>query len=323
VDPAVTYRDILRAWPIVHRYLHRTPLYRYSLLSARMGFDAYVKHENHLPIGAFKVRGGVNLFANLSDVQRRRGTITATRGNHGLSMAWAARAFGSRAVIYVPKGNNPEKNAVMEALGAEVVVHGRDFDEARAEAEARADNESLYWVHVANEPLLIAGVGTYAMEIAEDLPDVDTVIVPVGGGSLLAGTVVALRTLRPDVEIIAVQSERANALARSLESGKLESIESADTFADGLATRFAFEVPFSIVKDQVDRVVLVSEDEMKKAVRMCMETTHNLCEGAAAAAFAAAWKLHTDLAKKRVVIVHTGHNIDRDTLRWAIGMFDA
>jgi threonine dehydratase len=237
-------------------------------------------------------------------------------------MAWAASAFGSRAVIYVPKGNNPEKNAVMEALGAEVVIHGRDFDEARAEAEARAENESLYYVHVANEPLLIAGIGTHAMEIAEDLPDVDTVIVPVGGGSLLAGTVVALRTLRPDVEIVAVQAERANALARSLETGKLESIESADTFADGLATRFAFEVPFSIVKDQVDRVVLVSEDEMKQAVRMCLETTHNLCEGAAAAAFAAAWKIHEDLAKKRVVIVHTGHNIDRDTLRWAIGMFD-
>jgi threonine dehydratase len=238
-------------------------------------------------------------------------------------MAWAARAFGSRAVIYVPKGNNPEKNAHMDSLGAEVVVHGRDFDEARAEAEARARNESLRYVHVANEPLLIAGVGTYAMEVAEDLPDVDAIIVPAGGGSCLAATVVALRTLRPDVQIIMAQAERANALARSLESGKLESIPSADTFADGLATRFAFEVPFEIVKGNIDRVVLVSEDEMKQAVRTCMETTHNLCEGAAAAAFAAAWKIHQDLAGKRVVIVHTGHNIDRDTLRWAIGLFDA
>jgi threonine dehydratase len=319
----VTYRDILRAWPIVHRWVNRTPLYRYALLSARMGFDAFVKHENHLPIGAFKVRGGVNLFANLTDSQRARGVITATRGNHGLSMAWAARAFGSRAVIYVPKGNNPEKNANMEALGAEVVEHGADFDEARAEAEARARNESLRYVHVANEPLLIAGVGTYAMEVAEDLPDLDTIIVPAGGGSCLAGTVVALRTLRPDVEIIAVQSERANALARSLESGKLESVPAADTFADGLATRFAFETPFTLVKDQIDRVVLVSEDEMRDAVRFCHETTHNLAEGAAAAAFAAAWKIHRDLREKRVVIVHTGHNIDRNTLRWAIGMFDA
>jgi threonine dehydratase len=319
----VIYRDILRAWPVVHRYLGRTPLYRYSLLSARLGFDAFVKHENHLPIGAFKVRGGVNLFASLSDRQRTRGVISATRGNHGLSMVWAARAFGSRAIIYVPKGNNPDKNAQMEAMGGEVVSFGKDFDEARAEAEARARNESLRYVHVANEPLLIAGVGTLAMEIAEDLPDVDSVIVPVGGGSCLSGCVVALRTMRPDVEIIAVQAERANALARSLESGKLETIASSDTFADGLATRFAFEVPFSIVKGQVDRVVLVSEEEIKAGVRLCLETTHNLAEGAAAAAFAAAWKIREELSKKRVVILNTGHNIDRDTLRWTIGMFDA
>ncbi len=319
----VTFRDILRAWPIVHRYLPRTPLYRYSALSGRMGFDAFVKHENHLPIGAFKVRGGVNLFATLTDTQRRRGVITATRGNHGLSMAWAGCAFGSRSVIYVPKGNNPEKNALMESYGAEVEVFGKDFDEARIEAEARARNESLRYVHVANEPLLIAGVGTLAMEVAEDLPDLDAIIVPVGGGSLLSGVVVALRTLRPDVQIIAVQAERANALARSLEAGKLVSVESADTFADGLATRFAFEVPFEIVKDQVDRVVLVSEDEMRDAVRLALETTHNVAEGAAAAAYAAAWKIHQDLTGKKVVILHTGHNIDRDTLRWAIGMFDA
>ncbi len=320
---AVTYRDILRARAVVHRYLPRTPLYRYSLLSGQLGFDAFVKHENHLPIGAFKVRGGVNLFANLSERQRARGVITATRGNHGLSMVWAARAFGSRAVIYIPKGNNPDKNQMMEAMGGEVVIWGDDFDQARDEAEARSRNESLRYVHVANEPLLIAGIGTLAAEIVEDLPEVDAVIVPVGGGSCLSGVVVAMRTLRPDVEIIAVQAERANALARSLETGHLESIATADTFADGLATRFAFEVPFSLVKDQVDRVVLVSEEEIKAAVRLALEGTHNLCEGAAAAAFAAAVKLRDHLRGRRVVILHTGHNIDRDTLRWTIGVFDA
>ncbi len=319
----VTFQDILRAWPIVHRYLTRTPLYRYPLLSARCGFDAYVKHENHLPIGAFKVRGGVNLFASLSDKERRRGIITATRGNHGLSVAWASRAFGSRAVIYVPKGNNPEKNAIMEALGGEVHSHGRDFDEARAEAEARAINEGLKYVHVANTELLIAGVGTYAMEIAEDLPDADVVIVPMGGGSCIAGAVVALRTLRPNVKIIGVQAERAAALARSIESGKLETVESADTFADGLATRFAFELPFELIKDQVDEVVLVTEDEMREGVRLALETTHNVAEGAAAATYAAAMKIRHKLARKRVVIIHTGQNIDRDTLRWALGMYDA
>ncbi|GAB5548882.1 MAG: threonine dehydratase [Sandaracinaceae bacterium] len=319
----VEFPEILRAWPVVHRYLPRTPLYRYTLLSGRLGFDAYVKHENHLPIGAFKVRGGVNLFANLTDQQRARGVITATRGNHGLSLAWSARTFGSRAVIYVPKGNNPEKNAIMDALGGEVVVHGRDFDEARAEAEAHADNELLRYVHPANEPLLIAGVGTYAMEVAEELPDLDAIIVPIGGGSLISGTVIALRTLKPDVEIIGVQAERACALAKSLEAGKPLEIESADTFADGLATRFAFEMPFEIVKDKIDRIVLVTEDEMREAVRTALETTHNVAEGAAAATYAAAYKLRHELARKKVVLVHSGHNIDRDTLRWSIGLFDA
>jgi len=319
----VSFNDVLRAWPIVHRYLPRTPLYRYPLLSARAGFDAYVKHENHLPIGAFKVRGGVNLFANLSDAQRRRGIVTATRGNHGLSMAWAARTFGSRAVIYVPKRNNPEKNANMEAMGAELVVFGNDFDEANAEAEARGSNESLRFVHPANEPLLIAGVGTYAMEIAEDLPDVDAVVVPIGGGSCISGAVVALRTMKPNVEIIGVQAERAAAMCRSIESGERTSVESADTFADGLATRFAFELPYEIIKDEIDIMVEVSEDEMREGVRVALETTHNVAEGAAAASYAAALKIRKHLAGKRVVLLHTGHNIDRDTLRWAIGMFDA
>lgn len=319
----LSFRDVLRAWPIVHRWLPRTALYRYPLLSARLGCDAFVKHENHLPIGAFKVRGGVNLFANLSDSQRARGVITATRGNHGLSMAWSARAFGSRAVIYVPKGNNPEKNAIMESMGAEVVEFGRDFDEARAEAEARARNELLRYVHPANEPLLIAGVGTYAMEIVEDLPDVDVVIVPIGGGSLVSGTVLALRTLRPDVEIIGVQAERAAALSKALEAGQLVHIDSADTFADGLATRYAFELPFEILKGKLDRIVLLSEDEMRDGVRLALETTHSVAEGAAAAAYAAAVKIRSELLRKRVVVVHTGQNIDRNTLRWALGMFDA
>lgn len=319
----VTFQDILRAWPVVHRVLPRTPLYRYSLLSARLGFDAFVKHENHLPIGAFKVRGGVNLFANLNDSQRARGVITATRGNHGLSLAWSAGTFGSRAVIYVPKGNNPEKNAIMDALGGEVVVHGRDFDDAREEAEARARNELLRYVHPANEPLLIAGVGTYAMEVAEDLPDADAIIVPIGGGSLISGTVVALRTLRPDIKIIGVQAERAAAMIKSLEAGRIVNLESADTFADGLATRCAFELPFEIVAGKLDQTVLVTEDEMREAVRMALETTHNVAEGAAAAAYAAAYKLRGQLARQKVVIVHSGHNIDRNTLRWSIGMFDA
>jgi threonine dehydratase len=211
----------------------------------------------------------------------------------------------------------------MQSLGAEVIEHGRDFDDAREEAEARARNELLRLVHPANEPLLIAGVGTYAMEIAEDLPDADAIFVPIGGGSLVSGTVVALRTMRPGM-IYGVQAERADALARSLEHGTLEHIDRADTFADGLATRYAFELPFEILKAHpLDGIVRVTEDEMQAAVKYALEGTHNVAEGAAAAAYAAAFKMRAELRGKKVVIAHSGHNIDRNRLRWALGMFDA
>ncbi len=319
----VSMRDILNAHGVLRRYLVPTPLYRHPLLSARLGFDAYVKHENHLPIGAFKVRGGLNLFANMGERDLKHGVIAATRGNHGLSLAYAARLFGSRCLIYVPRHNNPEKNVLMQALGAEIVEWGRDFDDARLEAEARAQSEHLRHVHPGNEPFLIAGVGTMALEVAETLPDLDAIIVPMGSGSCASGVVVALRALLPHVRIIGVQAERAPALAQSLAQGKLVSTETADTFAGGLAARFAYELPFALLQGQLDDVVLVSEEEMRDSVREALETTHNVAEGAAAAAYAAARKLRTSLAGKRVVIVHTGQNTDRNTLRWALGMFDA
>jgi threonine dehydratase len=320
---SVTVRDILSAQSVLRRYLTPTPLYRHPLLSARLGFDAYVKHENHLPIGAFKVRGGMTLFANLGERELKHGVIAATRGNHGLSLAYAAQKFGSRCLIYVPRHNNPEKNTLMQALGAELVEFGRDFDDARLEAEARAKTDGLRYVHPGNEPFLIAGYGTMAIEVATELPELDAIVVPMGSGGLAAGTVVALRALLPHVKIIGVQAARAPALARSLSEGKLSSTESADTFAGGLATRFAYELPFSLLQDKLDEVVLVTEEEMRQAVREALETTHNVAEGAAAASYAAARKLRASLAGQRVVIVHTGQNTDRNTLRWALGMFDA
>jgi threonine dehydratase len=319
----VTVRDILSARAVLRRHISSTPLYRHPLLSARLGFDAYVKHENHLPIGAFKVRGGMTLFANMGERELKHGVVAATRGNHGLSLAFAARHFGSRCVIYVPRGNNPEKNALMQAYGAEVVEFGRDFDDARLEAEARAHSERLRFVHPANEPLLIAGVGTMAVEVAEQLPELDVILVPMGSGSCASGTLVAMRALLPHVRVIGVQAERAPALARSLAAGKPVTTDTADTFAGGLATRFAYDLPFSLLNGRLDEVVLVSEEEMREGVREALETTHNVAEGAAAAAYAAARKLRPQLAGKRVVIVHTGQNTDRNTLRWALGMFDA
>jgi threonine dehydratase len=319
----VTMRDILAAHGMLRRYLAPTPLYRHALLSVRLGFDAYVKHENHLPVGSFKVRGGLNLFANLSEKELKRGVIAATRGNHGLSLAYAARHFGSRCLIYVPRGNNPEKNTLMQALGAEIVEWGRDFDDARLEAEARASSDGMRYVHVGNEPLLVAGLGTMAFEVVDSLPELDAIIVPMGSGACAAATVIVVRALLPGAKIIGVQAERAPALAKSLAAGRLMSTESADTFAGGLATRFAYELPFEILKGQLDEVVLVSEEEMREGVREALETTHNVAEGAAAASYAAARKLRASLSGKRVVLVHTGQNTDRNTLRWALGMFDA
>ncbi|QQR88532.1 MAG: threonine dehydratase [Myxococcales bacterium] len=322
VTEKVSFVDVLKAWPVVRGYLPKTPLYRYANLSSRWGLDAYVKHENHMPIGAFKVRGGINLFANLSDAERARGVVTATRGNHGLSIAYAARAFGSRAVIFVPRGNNPEKNAGMEALGAKLVEYGRDFDEAREEAEAYSKNEHMRYVHPANEALLIAGSGTYAVEIIQELPEVDVIIVPMGGGSGASGVVLSVQALKPSVKVIGVQSERAPALAKSIATGTLQETEQADTFADGLATRVAFELPLSILQGKLDRVVLLSEEEMRQGVKLALEMTHNPAEGAAAAVYAAADKLRQELRGKKVVLIHSGHNIDRNTLRWALGLYD-
>jgi threonine dehydratase len=319
----VTMRDILAAHSMLRRYLAPTPLYRHPLLSVRLGFDAYVKHENHLPVGSFKIRGGLNLFANLSERELKRGVIAATRGNHGLSLAYAARHFGSRCLIYVPRGNNPEKNTLMQALGAEIIEWGRDFDDARLEAEARADGDGLRYVHQGNDPLLVAGIGTMAFEVVDALPDLDAIIVPMGSGACAAATVVVVRALLPKTRVIGVQAERAPALARSLAAGHLMTTESADTFAGGLATRFAFELPFELLKGQLDEVVLVSEEEMREGVREALETTHNVAEGAAAASYAAARKLRSSLTGKRVVLVHTGQNTDRNTLRWALGLFDA
>jgi threonine dehydratase len=249
--------------------------------------------------------------------------IAATRGNHGLSLAYAARHFGSRCLIYVPRGNNPEKNTLMQALGAEIIEWGRDFDDARLEAEARADGDGLRYVHQGNDPLLVAGIGTMAFEVVDALPDLDAIIVPMGSGACAAATVVVVRALLPKTRVIGVQAERAPALARSLAAGHLMTTESADTFAGGLATRFAFELPFELLKGQLDEVVLVSEEEMREGVREALETTHNVAEGAAAASYAAARKLRSSLTGKRVVLVHTGQNTDRNTLRWALGLFDA
>ena len=310
-----TYDDILAARAVVGRYLPRTPVYPYPGLSALTGGEIFVKHENHLPIGAFKVRGGVNFMASLSPGDKRRGVITATRGNHGLSIAYAARLFGAKAVLAVPRGNNPEKNAGMTALGAEVVEHGKDFDEAREHVAALVAAHGYRYLHPANEPLLIAGVGTYALELFADVPNLDAVIVPIGLGSGICGVSLVRERISPKTQVIGVQAERAPAVYLSWKEQRMVTTDSADTFADGLATRVPAEMTQGIINRAVDEIVTVSEEEMAAAIRLLLFHTHNLAEGAGAASLAAALKLRSRLAGRRVAVILSGGNIDAATLR--------
>ncbi len=310
-----TYNDVLKAQAVVNRHLPRTPTYRYPSLSSLAGCDLYVKHENHLPIGAFKVRGGVNFMAALSGADRTRGVISATRGNHGLSVAYAASLFQAKAVLIVPRGNNPEKNTGMRAWGAEVIEHGKDFDEAREHVETLVATHGYRYLHSANEPFLIAGVGTYALELFADAPPLDAVIVPIGLGSGICGTLLVREHVSPKTRVIGVQAERAPAVYRSWKEQRRVVTESADTFADGLATRVPAEMTQTRINQKVDEIITVSEEEMAQAIRLLLFHTHNVAEGAGAASLAAALKLRAQLAGKRVAIILSGGNIDAATLK--------
>jgi threonine dehydratase len=286
---------------------------QHPLLASETGLDIFVKHENHNPTGAFKVRGGLNLIGSLSP-DERRGVITATTGNHGQSIALASQREGVPCTIVVPRGNNPEKNAAMRALGAELVEHGRDFDEARERVEELQRQNGLRYVHSADEPLLIAGVGTYALEIFEDLPDVDVILTPIGGGSGACGCAIVRTGLGSTARVIGVQAAGADAFTRSWKGETRVVADRVDTFAEGMATRITFDLPFGILKRALDDVITLTEDELAEGVRLALRTTHNLAEGAGAASLMAAMKLRGRLAGKKVVAVMSGGNIDRATL---------
>jgi threonine dehydratase len=306
--PIPTFVDVLAARRRIAPYLRPTPLYCYDALSELVGTEVWVKHENHLPVGAFKVRGGVNLIAQLSAGERERGVMAASTGNHGQSVAYAARLFGVRAVVCVPEGANPVKVAAMKGLGAEIVEYGRDFDEARMRSVELADEGRYRYIHSGDEPLLIAGVGTGTLEILEDQPAIDVIIVPIGGGSGAAGACVAAKAIREDIEIIGVQSAAAPAAYHSWSARELRE-DSMDTFAEGLATRVAFALPQRILCERLDDFVLVSDDEIRTAMVRMIETTRNLVEAAGAASLAAALGLRERLAGKRVAIVCSGGNV--------------
>ncbi len=312
-QPIPTLHDIIAARQHVYRYIKPTPLYYYSGLSGLVGTDIWVKHENHQPIGAFKVRGGINLAAGLTAEERKAGLFTASTGNHGQSIAFAGKVTGTKATIAVPEGANPGKVAAMRGLGAEVVFHGSDFDTAREWIAGEAEAHHGKFIGPTDE-VLICGVGTYALEILEDLPDVDTIIVPVGAGSGVCGTSIVAKSINPKIEVIAAQSAQAPAMQRSWKSGELVTAE-MNSFAEGVATRVPFANTQRIMRKYLDDFVLVDDADIKKAVVLLLEHTRNLAEGAGAISLAAALQMKDRLAGKKVALVLSGGNLSLEKLR--------
>lgn len=306
----VTFEDISSAREFIAPYLSKTPLVRLSKISNELGCDYYAKLENLQPIGAFKVRGGVNLVGTASDDERRSGIVSASTGNHGQSIAYGGKLFDTRVIIYAPAENvNQSKMQAMRELGAEVRLHGGDFDEARLECERIGREEGMRYVHSANEPKLIAGVGTIAMEILEDLPDVDVILVPAGGGSCASGNCIVVKHLNPKVKVVAVQSDAAPAMWHAWRNHNLEPYPTMKTEHEGLATRVPFEMTNKILWELLDDFVLASDEEIREAIRMLAGKAKQVAEGAGAASLAGAVKLRDELRGKKVVGILTGGNI--------------
>jgi threonine dehydratase len=306
----VHFDDIVAARRLLSRMLTPTPLVAHPLLSNRVGAEVHVKLENALPLGSFKLRGGLNFIANLTPEQRARGVVTATRGNHGQSLASAAQRYGVACSVFVPAGNNPDKTAAIEALGATVTIAGHDFDAAWDAAVSHAQLTGAIAVHPSREPHLIAGYATVALEMLDQASQpLDSVFVPVGGGSLAAGMGLVFKALSPHTRLIGVQSGAAPALARAWRTGEMREVPVGETIADGLATRVPSPDTVDILREVLDDVIEVSEGEIAGAIRTLAETLHQLAEGAGAAALAGALHLRRRLTRQRVGVVLSGGNI--------------
>lgn len=304
--------DLESAAALVHSALPSTPQIAWPLLVEHCGLEVWVKHENHLPTGAFKVRGGLVYLAHLAERQPRvPGVITATRGNHGQSVGFAARRVGIKATIVVPHGNSREKNAAMRALGVELVEEGRDFQAAAEYAARLADERGLHLLR-SFHPLLVSGVASYALELFRAVSSLDTVYVPIGMGSGACGVIAARNALDLKTRIVGVVSTEAPAYALSFRHKELLATESADTFADGVACRVPDPEALAVMFHGLERVVMVPEEAIKEAMRLYFTATHNLAEGAGAIALAALCREKERMKGKRVAVVLSGGNIDRE-----------
>ena len=306
----VCFNDIQNALPAVHHVLKPTALYEWSGLSKLAGCQVYLKHENHHPVGAFKVRGGVHFVGSLNAEERKAGILGCSTGNHGQSLAFACKHFGVDCTIVVPEDNNPDKNEAIQNLGAKLIEQGKDFDAAKEYLETELLPLGGIYVHSANEPKLIAGVGSMAMEIFEELPDPDAIIVPIGLGSGVCGTGIVARHLSPETKIIGVQASGADAVYQSWKQGLPKTIEAANTWAEGIATRSSAEMTLQIMREVMDEAMLVSDQELRIACYHILKQTHNLVEGAGAASVAAILQQREKFAGKKVVCILSGGNLD-------------
>jgi len=311
-------QDIKNAAGRIAGKVRRTPILRGDKLDALWGAEVYFKPENLQITGSFKIRGALNFFHHVSQEDLDAGLLVATRGNHGLAMAWAGRWFDVPCTVVVPEGNNPEINRIVESFGADLIVHGHDFYDAQSYCDELVDTAGYYYVEQGDEPAILNGLGTMGLEIFEDLPDVDAIVCPIGGGAGCASLVKVAQAVEPRVEIIGVQPERAAAFYESWKKGERVTIEGADTVADGLAARSVFQLPYLIMKDHIADVVLLSEEELLEGIRLALQVTHNLAETAGAAAIAAVLKIKDRLAGKKVALIMSGGNLDHEHLVQAL-----
>ncbi|HCI82910.1 MAG TPA: threonine ammonia-lyase [Ktedonobacter sp.] len=313
------FQDVIRAQHQIRPYLRPTPTYSYPAIYDLIGTEVYIKHENYQPIGAFKVRGGVNLVSQMSADERERGVIAASTGNHGQSVAYGAHLFGVKARIVVPEGANPGKVAAMRGMGAEVIFHGARYDEARLYCEQLAQEHGYRYIHSGNEPLLIAGVATGPLEMLEDQPELDVIIVGIGGGSGAAGACIVADAVNPNIRVIGVQSEAAPAAYESWRQKRM--VEAPNrTIAEGLATASAFELPQAILQKHLSDFVLVSDPQILQAMVWMIERAHTLAEAAGASPLAAAYQMRDELRGKRVGIVCSGGNTSLEHLKHALSI---
>ncbi|AKA48511.1 hypothetical protein IX51_04680 [uncultured archaeon] len=306
--------DVMLARKVLRRYFPPSPLVNFPALDSELGAQTYLKLENMLPTGSFKVRGATYLISKLSAEERRKGVIAASTGNFSQGVSYASRLFGTHAMVVMPEGSNPEKVQATRSLGGEIIFHGPRFDDARIYAESLSREEGYRYIHSANEPDLVAGVGTLTLEVLEEVPDIDAIIVPVGGGSGASGASIVAKAVNSGIEVIGVQSESSPAAFLSWKEGRIVEAENR-TYAEGLSTAEGYEFTQKIMRRHLDEFTLVSDNDIKVSMRLVAEKAHIIPESASSSSIAAALKMKEKIKGKKIALIITGGNSPDEQVR--------